>query len=170
MAVYYPYMTFSEVPKGRNRRYDLSYQDPEYIHYFDTDSSDLYMLMCKMKEGKRLDCFENDRWGEYILAAINANFYYRDAYWKKSIERKCEIAEFAITWILDRAVRFFKPGHPGKTAAYLLAVAKSGCARSCFKAWRARNKQEKILRHLEKCLEDYFSETSDGKVRQEYAE
>jgi hypothetical protein len=164
----YPWPNFSKI--HRDRTTEIRYTSDQFIELYDVDEADLYMIMCKLKSGKRLDVFENDRYGKYILATIYKVMYNRPCYWKKSIERKQEIAEYAVLYALETAVKNFNPNYPAKTCGFLWRVALCGCALSCRSKLRAKTKEEKRQAHLQRCLEEYYAEVSDGKVRQQYEE
>jgi hypothetical protein len=99
----YPWPNFSKI--HRDRTTEIRYTSDQFIELYDVDEADLYMIMCKLKSGKRLDVFENDRYGKYILATIYKVMYNRPCYWKKSIERKQEIAEYAVLYALETLSR-----------------------------------------------------------------
>lgn len=51
----------------RRRNCNIRYDDPDYVKYYDLDSSDFEFLVSKLQHNIRLTEEENDRYGTYIL-------------------------------------------------------------------------------------------------------
>lgn len=144
----------------RARRCTISYRDPDYVKYYDLDSSDFEYLVTKLQQGLRLTDEERDRYGVYILTIcliVQENPKFK----MKSVREREEMIEQQYYELL-LGISNFDP-KKGKIYSYAYRIGYTAACHYYTDKIKDKKKRDKIEQHCREELEDYMREFTTHK-------
>lgn len=140
----------------RKRKLSISYNDCEFVPYYDLDSEDLRNLVIKLKNGEVLTCQENDRYGVHILTLcrmVLAHQKFRNA----PMPVKSAIVDEMYFELLSKLHKF-DPSHGSSVFSYAYRIGYTAGIHYFKREERTKRHDLMISNHCQECLEEYLAE------------
>ena len=143
-------------PTKRRRKLSISFQDPEFVKYYDLDLEDLRDLVIKLKKGEKLTDPENERYGVHILTLcriVLAHIKFR----KLPKPVKSDIVDEMYFELLSKLHKF-DPSHGSRIFYYAYRIGYTAGIHYFKREERTKRHDLIIADHCQECINDYLEE------------
>lgn len=147
---------------NRTRNVNAHYNDKNFCVYYDLDVQDLTDIVTKLKSGKELTAYEDNRWALYIitlcLIVLNG-----PKFKSKSWQVKEEMLD-QMYYELIPGLLLFDPERGSSIYSYGYRIAYTSACHYFTNKKKEEEHKSQIDEHIQQEIDDYLYEFSDHKV------